>query len=55
MPALEEATGFESSSLAAALHYSGSGQAEHLRADLELLEAARRRILLERMRPPHGN
>lgn len=55
MRALEEATGFESSSLAAALHYSGSGQAEHLRADLELLEAARRRILLERMRPPHGN
>jgi hypothetical protein len=55
MQALEKATGFESSSLAAALHYSGSGQAEHLRADLELLEAARRRILLKHMRPRHGN
>jgi len=55
MQALEKATGFESSSLAAALHYSGSGHAEHLRADLELLEAARRRILLEHMRPRNGN
>jgi|SRR5882757_2282355 len=55
MQALEQATGFESSSLAAALHYSGSGRTEHLRADLELLEAARRRILLKHMRPRHGN
>jgi len=55
MQALAHATGFESSSLAAALHYSGSGRTEHLRADLELLEAARRRILLKHMRPRHGN
>lgn len=53
--ALATATGFEASSLAAALHYSGSGRSEHLRADLELLEAARRRILLRNMRHPHGN
>jgi hypothetical protein len=55
MQALATATGFEASSLAAALHYSGSGRAEHLRADLELLEAARRRILLKHMRRKHGN
>jgi len=55
MQALATATGFEASSLAAALHYSGSGRSEHLRADLELLEAARRRILLKHMRRKHGN
>ncbi|MBS0420342.1 MAG: hypothetical protein JSR66_21730 [Proteobacteria bacterium] len=55
MQALEKATGFESSSLAAALQLSGPGRAEHMRADLELLEAARRRILLKHMRPRHGN
>jgi hypothetical protein len=55
MQALATATGYEASSLAAALHYSGSGRSEHLRADLELLEAARRRILLENMRRKHGN
>jgi len=55
MQALAIATGLEASSLAAALHYSGSGRAEHLRADLELLEAARRRILLKQMRRKHGN
>jgi len=55
MQALEKATGFEASSLAAALQHSGPGRTEHLRADLELLEAARRRILLKHMRPRHGN
>jgi len=55
MQALANATGFEASSLAAAFHYRGSGRTEHLRADLELLEAARRRILLKHMRPRHGN
>jgi hypothetical protein len=55
MQALATATGYEASSLAAALHYCGSGRSEHLRADLELLEAARRRILLENMRRKHGN
>jgi hypothetical protein len=55
MQALEKATGFEASSLAAALQHSGPGRTEHLRADLELLEAARRRILLKHMRPKHGN
>jgi hypothetical protein len=55
MQALATATGYEASSLAAALHFSGSGRSEHLRADLELLEAARRRILLKHMRRKHGN
>jgi hypothetical protein len=55
MQALEKATGFEASSLAAALQHSGPGRTEHLRADLELLEAARRRILLKHMRSRHGN
>jgi hypothetical protein len=55
MQALATATGYEASSLAAALHYSGPGRSEHLRADLELLEAARRRILLKHMRRKHGN
>jgi hypothetical protein len=55
MQALATATGYEASSLAAALHNCGSGRSEHLRADLELLEAARRRILLENMRRKHGN
>ena len=55
MQALAQVTGFEASSLAAALHYSGPGRTEHLRSDLELLEAARRRILLKHMRPRHGN
>jgi hypothetical protein len=55
MQALATATGYEASELAAALHYSGSGRSEHLRADLELLEAARRRILLKHMRRKHGN
>jgi hypothetical protein len=55
MQALATATGYEASSLAAALHNCGSGRSEHLRADLELLEAARRRILLEHMRGKHGN
>jgi hypothetical protein len=55
MQALGKATGFEASDLAAALQHSGPGRSEHLRADLELLEAARRRILLKHMRPRHGN
>jgi hypothetical protein len=55
MQALATATGYDASSLAAALNYSSSGRSEHLRADLELLEAARRRILLKHMRRKHGN
>ena len=43
------------SALAAAIHYSGSGRTDHLRGDLELLEAARRRILLKHLRSQHGN
>jgi len=55
MQALAKVTGYEASSLAAALNYSGSSRAEHLRSALELLEAARRRILLTHTRSRHGN
>jgi hypothetical protein len=55
MRALAQVTGYEPDSLAAALNYSGSSRSEHLRAALELLEAARRRILLENKRSRHGN
>jgi hypothetical protein len=55
MRALAQVTGFEPDSLAAALNYSGSSRSEHLRSALELLEAARRRILLRNTRSRHGN
>jgi hypothetical protein len=55
MRALAQVTGYEADSLAAALNYSGSSRSEHLRSALELLEAARRRILLENTRSRHGN
>jgi hypothetical protein len=55
MRALAQVTGYEPDSLAAALNYSGSSRSEHLRSALELLEAARRRILLENTRSRHGN
>ena len=55
MSALAQATGFETDVLAAALHYSGSRRSEHLRGALELLESARRRILLKHTRSRHGN
>jgi hypothetical protein len=55
MSALALATGYESDALAAALNYSGSSRSEHLRAAIELLEAARRRILIKNTRSRHGN
>jgi hypothetical protein len=55
MSALAHATGFEADTLAAALHYSGSRRSEHLRTALELLESARRRILIKNTRSRHGN
>lgn len=55
MQALAKTTGYEANALAAALNYSGSGRTDSLRGDLELLEAARRRILLVNMRSKHGN
>jgi hypothetical protein len=55
MQALAKITGYEASSLAAALNYSGAARSEQLRSALELLEAARRRILLQHMRSRHGN
>jgi hypothetical protein len=48
MSALANATGYEADSLAAALNYSGSRRSEHLRSTIELLEAARRRILIRK-------
>jgi hypothetical protein len=53
--ALARATGLEANALAAALHYSGSRRTEHLRSAIELLESARRRILLQNTRSRHGN
>jgi hypothetical protein len=55
MSALAHATGYEPDALAAALHYSGARRPEHLRSALELLEAARRRILIKNTRSRHGN
>jgi hypothetical protein len=55
MSALAQATGFEADALAAALHHSGSRRSEHLRTTIELLEAARRRILIKNTRSRHGN
>jgi hypothetical protein len=55
MSALAQVTGFEADALAAALHYSGSRRSEHLRTAIELLEAARRRILIKNTRSRHGN
>jgi hypothetical protein len=55
MSALAQATGYEANALAAALNYSGSRRPEQLRATLELLEGARRRILLKHTRSRHGN
>jgi hypothetical protein len=55
MSALANATGYEADSLAAALNYSGSRRSEQLRSAIELLEAARRRILIQNTRPGHGN
>ena len=55
MSALAQATGFEATALAAALHYSGTRRSDHLHTNIELLEAARRRILLKNTRSRHGN
>ena len=55
MSALAQATGFEADALAAALHYSSSRRSEHLRTAVELLESARRRILIKNTRSRHGN
>ncbi len=55
MSALATATGYEADSLAAALNHSGSRRSEHLRSSIELLEAARRRILIQNTRSRHGN
>jgi hypothetical protein len=55
MRALAEATGLEGDALAAAFHYSGSGRMESVRAAIELLESARRRVLISNARSRHGN
>jgi hypothetical protein len=55
MSALAHATGFDAHVLAAALHYRGSRRSEHLRNAVELLESARRRILIKNTRSRHGN
>jgi len=55
MSALAQATGLEADALAAALHYSGARRSDHLRAAIELLESARRRILIKHTRSRHGN
>jgi hypothetical protein len=55
MSALAQATGFEADRLAAALHYSGARRSDHLGAAIELLESARRRILIKNTRSRHGN
>lgn len=55
MSALAKATGFEADTLAAALHYPGSRHSEHLRTTIDLLESARRRILIKNTRSRHGN
>jgi hypothetical protein len=55
MSALAHTTGLEADALASALNYSGSRKSEHLRAALELLESARRRILIKNTRSRHGN
>jgi hypothetical protein len=55
MSALAQVTGFEPDVLAAALHYPGGRRAEHLRSAVELLESARRRILIKNTRSRHGN
>jgi hypothetical protein len=55
MSALAQATGFEADALAAALHNCGSRRAEQLRTAIELLESARRRILIKNTRSRHGN
>jgi hypothetical protein len=55
MRALAGATGFEADTLAAALNYSGAHRSEHLRDAIELLESARRRILIKHTRSTHGN
>jgi hypothetical protein len=55
MGALAHATGLEADALAAALHTSGSRRSEHLRTAIELLESARRRILIKNTRSRHGN
>jgi hypothetical protein len=54
MGALARMTGFESDALAAALH-PGSRRPDHLRQTLQLLESARRRILLKNTRLKNGN
>jgi hypothetical protein len=55
MSALARATGLEADALAAALHYSGARRSDHLGAAIELLESARRRILIKNIRSRHGN
>ena len=53
--ALVRATGFAADDLKAALHYSGPRRANELRSAIALLEAGRRRILIENTRSSHGN
>jgi hypothetical protein len=55
MRALASATEFEADTLAAALNYSGERRSEHLHDAIELLESARRRILIKNTRSRHGN
>jgi hypothetical protein len=55
MRALAHIAGFEADALASALNYSGSRRSEHLRDAIELLESARRRILIKNTRSRHGN
>jgi hypothetical protein len=52
--ALARLTGFESGSLAAALHHLASRRADRLRNALALLETARRRALTQHPRSSDG-
>lgn len=53
--ALARLTGFDAHALAAASDYSRSRRSNELRSSIALLEAARRRLLLENRRSVHGN
>jgi hypothetical protein len=53
--AVARLSGFEADRLSAAINYTGSRRSHELRGVIALLEAARRRILIENQRSRHGN
>ena len=54
LSALAHLTGFDRQALANAIHHAGARGAHELRNTIALLESARRQILHERRRSPHG-